>query len=165
MKFILSFTFLTSLTFGAYVAHSQDSKGAVYIDVGQAQVKKSVMAFTPLKYFGSDSSNKSNIATGDSLYRTIYQDLEVSNYFTFLNPDGYLEDPAKVGLKPAPGEPGGFDFNKWKTSGTEFLIRAGYRVTGSKVSLDAFVYHVPQAKVVMAKSYTGEKNAVVKLSN
>lgn len=146
-------------------AFAQEKKGAVYIDVGQAQVKKSVMALTPLKYFGADSSNKSNIATGDTLYRTIFRDLEASNYFTFLNPDGYLEDPAKVGLKPAPGEPNGFDFKKWKTPGTDFLVRAGYRVTGGKVTLEAYVYHVPQAKVVMAKSYSGEKNAVIKLGH
>lgn len=152
------------ITFSA-AAFAQEKKGAVYIDVGQAQIKKSILALTPLKYFGSDGANKSKIATGDLIYRTLYQDLEASNYFSFLNPDGYLEDPAKVGLKPAPGEAGGFDFKKWKTVGTDFLVRTGYRIAGSKVSLEAYVYHVPQAKVVMAKSYSGDKNASVKLAH
>lgn len=141
------------------------NKGGVYIDVGQAQVKKSVMALTPLNYFGSEGGSKSNIATGDTLYRTIFQDLEASNYFTFLNPDAYLEDPAKVGLKPAPGEPNGFNFNKWKTAGTDFLVRAGYRVTGGKLSLDTYVYHVPQAKIILAKAYSGDTGAAVKLGH
>lgn len=154
-----------SLFLASSITQAQEKKGAFYIDVGQAQVKKSVMAFPPLKYFGADSSNKSNIATGDSIYRTVYKDLEVSNYFTFLSPDGYLEDPAKVGLKPAPGEPNGFDFKKWQTPGVEFLIRAGYRVVGGKVTMETYVYHVPQAKVVMAKSYSGDKSASVKLAH
>ncbi len=164
MKFLTIISLcLMSLTLN--LAQAQEKKGAVYIDVGQAQVKKSVLALTPLKYFGSDGANKANIAIGDTIYRTIHQDLDVSNYFTFLNPDGYLEDPAKVGLKPAPGERGGFDFNKWKTPGTDFLFRAGYRVAGGKVTLESFVYHVPQAKVVMAKSYSGDKSAAVKLAH
>lgn len=139
-------------------AWAQESKGGVYIDVGQAQVKKSVMALTPLKYFGPDSANKRHISLGDNLYRTIHQNLDVSNYFTFLNPDGYLENPEKIGLKPAPGEVNGFNFDKWKTSGAEFLFRAGYRVVGGKITLDTYVYHIPKAALVMGKSYTGGEN-------
>jgi TolB protein len=142
-----------------------EEHGGVYIDVGQAQIKKSILAFTPLRYFGAESSNKSNIAAGDTLYKTVYKDLDFSNYFTFLDPDAYLENPSQIGLKPAPGEPDGFHFSKWKTAGTEFLIRAGYRVTGKKITLDTYVYHVPQAKIIMAQSYTGDSNALVKLAH
>lgn len=161
--FFVSFTF--TLIFYSVFNQAEEKRGAVYIDVGQAQVKKSVLALTPLKFFGNESASKANIQIGDSLYRVIYKDLEFSNYFKFLNPDGYLEDPSKVGLKPAPGESGGFDFKKWKTSGTDFLIRTGYRVIGSKVTLDAYLYHVPQAKSVMAKSYSGDKNSIEKLAH
>ncbi|NCN95541.1 MAG: translocation protein TolB, partial [Bdellovibrionales bacterium] len=165
-NFTMICTLLTGILLGiSVVSFAEEKSGAIYIDVGQAKVKKSVLALPPLKYFGTAGDSKSNISIGNSLYETIFKDLDASYYFTFLNPDGYLEDPAKVGLKPAPGEPGGFNFSKWQTSGAEFLIRAGYRVTGNKVTLDAYLYHVHQAKNILAKSYSGEKNAITKLAH
>ena len=45
------------------------------------------------------------------------------------------------------------------------MIRAGYRVTGSKISLDVYLYHVPQAKNIFAKSYSGDKSAISTLGH
>lgn len=159
MKTIITTLVTLLLSATAFAQSSDPGKAGVYIDVGQAQVKKSVIALTPLKYYGTDGANKAHIQLGDNLYRTIHQNLDVSNYFTFLNPDGYLENPAQIGLKPAPGEANGFHFEKWKTSGAEFLFRGGYRIVGGKLTLDAYVYHVPKATLVLGKAYTGEATA------
>ena len=129
--------------------------GQIYIDVGQATVKKSLIAFPPLLYFGSEPQNKKHIDIGQDLFKVIFNDLTVSNYFTFIRHEAFLEDPAKTTLKPAPGDPKGFNFQNWKTIGAEFLIRGGYRVTGDKISLEIYVYHVAQAKLIFGKTYEG----------
>ncbi len=135
----------------ALPAFGDDS--TIYIDVGQAKIKKSLLALPPLKYLGTQSSSKTVIHAGDELYSVMSNDLAATGLFTMVRPDAYLEDPAKTGLKPAPDEPNGFNFANWKTSGADFLIRAGYTVTEGELSADFYVYHVPQAKVLLAKTY------------
>lgn len=150
MKRVAAFVFL--MMTGLF-AHAQS--GQIYIDVGQATVKKSLIALPALSYFGSDAGNKKNIDAGQDLFKVIFNDLTVSNYFTFIRQDAFLEDAAKTSLKPAPGDPKGFNFKNWTTIGAEFLIRGGYRVTGNKLSLEIYVYHVAQAKLIFGKTYEG----------
>ncbi len=145
------------------IAQAQESQ--IYIDVGQAQVKKSLLALPPLVYVGSQGTNRAHIEAGQNLFRVIYNDLSVSNFFTFVKPEAYLEDPAKVGLRPAPGAPGGFNFANWKTIGTEFLVRAAYQVIGNDLSLEAYVYHVPTGRQVMGKNYKGGLNATRRMGH
>jgi TolB protein len=145
------------LTFAVSSSIAQDS--AVYIDVGQAQIKKSLIALPPLLYVGSQSTNRNHIEAGQDLFRVIYNDLNVSNFFTFIKPEAYLEDPSKVGLTPAPGSPNGFKFENWKTIGAEFLVRASYNVIGNELSMESYVYHVPTAKQVLGKTYKGALNS------
>lgn len=125
----------------------------IYIDVGQATVKKSLLAFPPLKYVGTQPANSTHIRAGIDIYQVIKNDLVVSNLFTEIQPGAYLEDPNKTGLKPAPGEPGGFKFENWKTIGADFLIRAGYHIIENEITLELYVYHVPMAKTILAKEY------------
>ncbi|MGZ3722736.1 MAG: translocation protein TolB [Bdellovibrionales bacterium] len=150
MKAILSLILL--LSFGA-VCDAEDSQ--IYIDVGQATVKKSLIALPPLQYLGSQATNATHLKAGQDLYRVILNDLTVSSFFSFIKPEAYLEDPNKVGLKPAPGAANGFNFANWKTIGTEFLVRGAYTVAGGDLSLEVYVYHVPTTRLVMGKSYRG----------
>ena len=142
-----------------------NSKGNIYIDVGKAKIKKTLIALTPFHYFGSAKANKKNLAIGQELFNTTYNDLLVSSYFTFIDPNAFLEDSSKVGLKPAPGDPKGFNFHNWRPIGTEFLIRAGYKIIGKKLTFDVYVYYVPQAKLVLGKSYEGPLTAVRKIAH
>ncbi len=137
----------------------------IFIDVGQAQVKKSLLALPPLQYVGSQPTNASHIEAGQALFRVIYNDLSVSNFFTFVKPEAYLEDPNKVGLTPAPGNANGFNFQNWKTIGTEFLVRAAYQVIGKDISLETYVYHVPTAKLILGKNYKGPISASRKIAH
>src|SRR5690606_35005516 len=99
---------------------------SIYINVSQAQVKKSLLALPPLKYVGTQGTNATHIRAGQNLFEVISNDLSVSNLFTFVKPEAYLEDTDKVGLRPAPGEPNGFKFENWKSIGTDFLVRGAY---------------------------------------
>jgi TolB protein len=137
----------------------------IFIDVGQAQVKKSLLALPPLQYAGTQPTNHSHIDAGQNLFRVIYNDLAVSNFFTFVKPEAYLEDPNKLGLRPAPGQPNGFNFKNWATIGTEFLIRASYSVIGKDISVEAYVYHVPTTKQLLGKTYKGPVSATRKIAH
>lgn len=142
---------------------SEDSK--IYIDVGQAQLKKSLLALPPLQYIGSQATNSTHINAGQTLFRVINNDLTVSGFFQFVAPDAYLEDPAKIGLRPAPATPNGFNFKNWQTIGTEFLVRAAYNIVGSDVTLETYVYHVPTAKVVLGRTYKGGMTGLRKIGH
>lgn len=138
-------------------ATSQDSN-SIYIKVGDAKVKKSLMALPPFQFHGTPAQIPNFRSIGQELFNVFYNDLDVSAYFQFINQNAFLEDTQKVGLKPAPGEPGGFNFDNWKKIGAEFLVRAAYKIEGKTLFLEAYVYHVTLAKVVLAKTYKGTTN-------
>ncbi len=128
-----------------------------YIDVGKAKVKKSLLAFPALQYYGS-AREKESVKLGQNLFSTVKNDLDVSAMFSFIDPKAFLEDTRKVGLRPAPGFPKGFKFSNWTPLETEFLIRAGYKVIKGQIIFDTYVYYVPQAKLIFNQSYKGSKN-------
>lgn len=128
-------------------------EGGIYIKLGEAKTKKSLLAFPPLQYQGSASSK--NQAVGVELFNTITNNLTVSAYFQFINQAAYLEDAAKTALTPAPGTANGFKFQNWSTIGTDFLIRAAYTIVGNEITLETYTYHVPRATLVLGKKYKG----------
>lgn len=158
MKWIL----LLALLIGTSI-QAEDSK--IYIDVGQAKVKKSLLAFPPFNYLGTSPANSKHIQVGLDTYQIISNDLAVSNLFTNVLPTAYLEDPAKTGLKPAPGEPRGFKFENWKTIGTDFLVRTGYFLNEGNLNLEFYVYHVPQGKLILGKSYRGPMDSYRRMAH
>lgn len=162
MKILIATVFVTAFGGGTQLAAQGTG---LYINVGQGQVKKSLIALTPLLYVGTQPSNAGHIKAGQDLFRIIYNDLSVSSFFTFIQPDAYLENPAKVGLRPAPGTPNGFNFKNWAAIGTEFLVRAAYQVVGDELSLESYVYHVPTAKLVIGKTYKGPVIASRKMAH
>jgi TolB protein len=150
------FSLMIALAFSSpALAQESEGGGGLYIKIGQASLKKSLMAVPPFQFSGSPGSAKNGVAAGKTLFDVFRNDMEVSGFFEFIKPDAFLEDVSKIGLKPAPGEAGGFKYDAWKQIGTEFLVRVGYRINGNDVAVDAYVYHVPQQKLVLGKSYKG----------
>ncbi|MCB0420041.1 MAG: PD40 domain-containing protein [Bdellovibrionales bacterium] len=160
MKFYVTLVFWALLLIPS-TTHAEDK---VFLKVGEANVKKSLLALTPLQYYGSDKDSK-NIQAGQTFYQVTYNDLDVTGLFKFILPSAYLEDVNKVGIRPAPGTPGGFNFSSWKTIGTEFLIRGGYKVLSGNVELEIYLYYVPQGKLVFGKTYKGPLNALRKIAH
>jgi TolB protein len=141
----------------ARTQESGDDSNKIYINVGEAKVKKSLLALPSFQLLSTASLATKHKQIGADIFNTITNDLEVSNLFTFIKQEAFLEDPAKVGLTPAPGNSGGFNFESWKKIGTDFLIRGGYKVTeASKIELEIYVYYVPQNKLIMGKKYQAE---------
>lgn len=161
MKKINLYLFVLFLILGFNYASADD----IYIDVGQAQVKKSLIAITPIHYLGSQKTNKTHLEIGEQLYKVLNNDLAVSGFFNIISPDAYLEDVAKVGLRPAPGESNGFSFDKWKPVGADFLIRSGYQIVDNKIIFETYLYHVPQAKLILGRTYEGGITAARRMAH
>lgn len=147
----------------ALSANAQESN--IYIKVGDAKTKKSLLAFPPLQNLGSQTSSGNNQKVGVDLFNIITNDLTVSAYFQFINSNAFLENTAKTALTPAPGTPNGFKFQSWSTIGADFLIRAAYSVVGNELTLETYTYHVPKASLVFGKKYKGPVKSLRKMAH
>ncbi|MFS4458790.1 translocation protein TolB [Bdellovibrio sp. HCB2-146] len=146
-------------------AVSQAQENGIYIKLGEARTKKSLMAFPALQYFGSPSSSSKYQSVGAELFNVINNDLTVSSYFQFINPSAFLEDPSKTGLMPAPGQANGFKFQSWSAIGADFLIRAGFSIAGNDVTLETYTYHVGKAQLIFGKKYKGPTSSARRIAH
>lgn len=124
----------------------------VYIKLGEAKARKSLLAIPPLTALGASIGGSGQDASL-KVYNTLVNDLTVSSIFQIMPASSFLEDTNRTSLKPAPGDPKGFKFASWKTIGAEFLIRTGYSVAGNEISLELYLYHVSRSSVIMGKRY------------
>ncbi len=146
---------------------SGDASGGIYIKVGEAKVKKSLIALPAFQFQGQAGQTPQFKEVGAELFNTVLNDLEMSAYFEFISQKAFLEDAAKVGLKPAPGDPNGFKYENWKQIGAEFLIRGAFKISKEKaeVEFQAYLYHVPQAKQILHKEYVGQSKDVRRIGH
>jgi TolB protein len=157
MKAILTacFLFISSLAFSEQL----------YIKIGDAKTKKSLVGFPQINYAGSPALASKYIATGAELYNVIQNDLDVSGYFQFIASSAFLEDK-KAGLKPAPGQADGFKFDNWKPLSADFLIKGEYQIDkDDQIEMEIYLYHVPKAGLVFGKKYRGPKSTVRKIAH
>lgn len=146
---------LAALTVFSLASTAVAQQSGVYIKLGEARTKKSLLAFPPLQYVGTPTAASNYQAVGAEMFNVITTDLTVSSYFQMINQSAYLEDTSKTGLMPAPGQPNGFKFQSWSAIGTDFLIRAAFSISGKELTLETYTYHVPRATLVFGKKYKG----------
>lgn len=138
----------------------------VYIKIGDAKTKKSLVGFPPFNYSGSQAVASKHFALGAEMFNVVQNDLDVSGYFQFIASSAFLEDGKKAGVKPAPGEAGGFKFDNWKPLSADFLIKGEYQVDkDDQIELEVYLYHVPKAGLVFGKKYRGPKSTLRKIAH
>jgi TolB protein len=125
------------------------SQSQVYIPVGEAKVKKTILAIARLKFFSSESPE---IETLSRLVRdTLYSDLSFTSLFVIQNEAAFIEKPqAGITLDQ-------FQISDWKTIGTEILLKTGISLTKNQISVEARLYNVPLAKQIFGKKYLATK--------
>lgn len=158
-SFIFSLSLLISFSAWSQAVTSQTTEtpaAQVQIDVNKAQTKKSLVAFPALQFLGNPATAKNFQSIGAEMFRVIMNDLSVSTYFQFISQEAFLEDPAKTGVRPFPGDPKGFKYESWKQIGTDFLIRGSFSIAGDSLTLETYVYNVARASLVMGKKYKGK---------
>lgn len=146
-------------------AASSESQGSIYIKLGEAQTKKSLLAFPAPQYSGTPNANPNYKSLGSDLFNTIQTDLIVSGYFQMIQASAFLEDTSKTGLKPAGIEPNGFKFESWKQIGAEFLIKTSFSVAGKTLSLETYTYHVAKNQLILGKKYQGDIGALRRIAH
>lgn len=162
MKIISSLFFLTFI-FSFSFAFAEDT--GIYIKLGEARTKKSLLAFPALHYLGSPTASAKHESVGSEVFNVITNDLTVSSFFQFINSTAFLEDTANTGLLPAPQISNGFKFQSWSTIGADFLIKAAFSVAGDSMTLETYTYHVPQAKLILEKKYKGPVSGARRLAH
>ncbi len=91
------------------------------------------------------------------IYDTLYRDLEISGYFSIVNPDAYIEQGKGV-------EPGTFEFKDWTFLKVSVLVKtrvlpAGDTTCdpgGKKSCADVFVYYVVTGDKLVQKRFRAE---------
>lgn len=163
MNKLVLFAFFLFLGFSAQSALAQESKSGIYIKLGEAKTKKSLIAFPALQYSGSPGSASKAQSTGAEIYSTIVNDLTTSSYFQFIPQSAYLEDTTKTGLTPTGTN--GFKFPSWTAVGAEFLVRAGFSIAGDEVTLETYTYHVSRANLIFGKKYKGSVRSARRIAH
>ena len=141
-----------SVALATIVSHAQEPN-TTYLNVGQAQVKKSNAAIPQIRFLGTPSLAKQYLAQEKELQDVLEKDLTVSSYFQLQDAKSFLESNEK-GLRPHPVEANGFLYDAWKSINTEFLIKTGFNIVGDRITFDGYVYNVPRMELVIAKSYS-----------
>ena len=136
----------------------------IYIKAGDAKVKKSNLAYPFFKSLGTGNLGAATAAASE-IYNVSKKNLELSTYFQMIANDAYLEDPAKTGIKPKSEEAAGFNYEPLKTIGAEFLIRVGYSASGKDITLEMYLYHVPETKLIVGKRYKSSLNQAVTIGH
>jgi TolB protein len=140
------------------------SQAKVVIDVGEAKVRRTLLALPDFNYLGAEKSS-SNLQKVRELFNVVRNDLDSTGQFTFIKPEAFLEDTTTLGLRPSPGEPQGFDIKKWQSIGTEFLVRGGAQVAGGDIVLEIYVYQVSDGKVMLGKRFSGPTAGLRKVAH
>ena len=136
---------LVTIILGISFTGAAFAQDQVYIPVGSAKTKKTVIAFTDVREkAGSESLQNQR----KSIFETVQSDLSFMDLFKFLEPSAFLENSSKAGIAP-----GTFKMTDWSTIGADFLIKAEVSVEPQGLSLDAYLYDTQGNKAVLAKRY------------
>lgn len=162
---LLTQAFVLLMTLGMSLSTAWAQSSPIFIKVGEAKTKKSLIAFPPFQYYGSPGASPNFQTVGAEMFNVISNDLTVSSYFQFLPQSSFVEDTTKTSLRPAPADPSGFRFQSWTAIGAEFLIRGGFSLAGGEISLEIYLYQVPKASLVLAKKYKGPASSARKIGH
>lgn len=158
---LILFSFLVFALFNPKASLADDD--SIYINVGKAEVKRSLIAFPSLKM---KSSNKDFLMSKNILQAAIEKNLGFTNYFKIIPAASFLEDSANVSHLPlSETEKNGFDFQKWKDISSEFLIQGIVEKVGRNSSVELYLYYVPKDRLIFKKQYTSSNGSFIDIAN
>ena len=141
---------------------SQAADPQLQIRLGEGTLRKSLVAVQPLQFFGNPSVFPQYQKWGAELYQVIQNDLAFSTYFDVR---AFPEDSPRTSLRPQPTDVGGFNFDKWKMAGMDYLIRGGFSATKKDLTFEVYAYAVEGRQLVLGRKYTGPYSEIRKLAH
>jgi TolB protein len=116
----------------------------VYIPVGSAKTKKTVIAFPQIL-----TPDGSAVTASRTLDETLTNDLSFMDLFRFLPRTAFIEK------QPAGIAPNTFKLSDWTSISAEFLIKSSAVIQGDDLVLEGHLYDTYGAKEILAKRYVG----------
>ena len=89
----------------------------------------------------------------------IRKDLDLSGFFSVLEPTSYVESPGKCNL------PSGIQFSDWSVIGADVLVKGNISSDGGNVRAELYLYDVAQQKAVLGKRYEADVRDANKLAH
>jgi len=80
----------------------------------------------------------------------IRRDLNLSGFFSVLEPSSYVESPGRCNL------PNAVQFSDWSVIGADVLIKANVTSDGGTVRAELYLFDVQQQKAVLGKRYEAD---------
>jgi TolB protein len=118
--------------------------GSVYIPVGAAKTKKTVLAFPEII-----NANGTAGSLAHTVQETVSSDLTFMDLFRFLPPSTFVEK------QPAGIAPNTFKLSDWTSISAEFLVKSSAIVDGGNLVVEGHLYDTFGAKEILAKRYVG----------
>ena len=108
------------------------------------QVVAKPIGYTLVKVAVPDAINRGGVpdtrGVTEALSGTLARDLKIAAYFELVERAAYLVDPVKEGLEP--------NFKAWFNVGAQGLVKIGFEITGTEVTIDARLFTVDRAQRV-----------------
>lgn len=131
-------------------AHAEDAAVTIQIDIGKPG-QRAIPIGLPYPKGGAPQ--------GQDFWGVVKRDLELTGYFTVLDPNVSLE-PADAGV-----EPGQFDFTAWTPSGAAVLAKTVTATSGSNLDTQVWVYDVNGGAKLAAKSFSAPSTSTRALAH
>lgn len=150
--------FCTILVFSINLVAQQ-----VYIKLGEAQIKLSNLAIPTIEFIGSKPKVTNFVQITSEFRETLIRDLSVIGYFKIQPAESFLDK--SLAFKPITSEAGGFNWDDWKTIGTDYLLKSSVNLLNNDLVLDIYFYHINSTKLILAKQYRGRLESLRRLAH
>ena len=128
-------------------ATSDAIANAVYVPVGKAKTRKTIIAIPAIKPL-KISPGQDSILT--NIHKKLIDNLTFVDLFRFISPKAFIENTFKAGV--APGE---FNYANWTAIQTDFLIKVSVGIDGNTLNLSGYLYDVKGQKPILSRNYVG----------
>ncbi|MCS7281549.1 MAG: hypothetical protein NZ583_08035 [Desulfobacterota bacterium] len=145
--------FLKSFFLAIILLLPELASAKVYLDVYATGLKKIVIAVPPFK-------TKEVLKTEVDISELIRSDLEFSGFFTCV-PESLMDRE----LKEEGLERHEIQFNKWKSIGTELIIKGRFSLQNGEVMTEVFLYDTTAGSLEFAKRYRAKKDLIKPLAH
>ncbi|MBI2027415.1 MAG: PD40 domain-containing protein [Deltaproteobacteria bacterium] len=142
---LLAFSFFSSLSY----LHLQAAPPQTQIDVYAKEVFKAPIA---LSYFSvsTEKNQKETENLNRQLYDILRQDLDFTNYFIFIPPESFLEDPRKMA---------NINYSLWRQLKIKYLITGALKI-GETIDISIKVVSIDQEKTIYQESKSSSKDGL-----
>lgn len=121
-----------------------EAQAKIYITITDARVQKGKLALGRVHALPGTTPNQE---IADKLAEQVRADLEFVNLFDFLDPQLYANLDTQDLLYKA-------DYEAWGLTGATFLLKMGYKLEGSKLTLEAFLHDIPGHDKIISTRYS-----------